>query len=88
MTSECVVDAELFKKYCLDSSRCNSCQEHSQCESSFVAVASCLIAKGLDKDNDWTEKRKLLCNEFWDDCAQESCEVPCERILEAEKGMH
>ncbi len=46
MTQECVVDAELFKKYCLDSGRCNSCQERSQCESSYYEVANCLVVKG------------------------------------------
>ena len=39
----------------------------------------------------WTEIRKKLCEELWDNCAQEElyCEkglkVPCEMVLEAEK---
>lgn len=36
------------------------------------------------KETKWTKKRINLCAEFWDDCAQESCEVPCERIIETE----
>ena len=37
------------------------------------------------RENEWTPKRKSLCNQFWDDCAQESCGEPCEVIIKAEK---
>jgi hypothetical protein len=42
-------------------------------------------------ESEWTEKRKSLCQEFWDNCAQEkpycanSLGLPCDMILEAEK---
>jgi len=45
----------------------------------------------MDKSK-WTENRKILCEEFWDHCAQKElyCAnglgVPCDRILEAEKN--
>jgi hypothetical protein len=38
------------------------------------------------KENEWTKKRKALCDKLWDHCAQESCEEPCERIIDVEKG--
>jgi hypothetical protein len=37
------------------------------------------------RENEWTPKRKSLCNQFWDDCAQEECEEPCEVVIKAEK---
>ena len=33
------------------------------------------------RENEWTPKRKSLCNQFWDDCAQEECEEPCEVVV-------
>jgi len=36
-------------------------------------------------ESEWTPKRKSLCNQFWDDCAQEECEEPCVVVLSAEK---
>lgn len=41
--------------------------------------------------SEWTETRKKLCDELWDNCAQEEpyCKnglgVPCDMVLEAEK---
>ena len=49
MTSDCVVDVELFKKYSMGSSECNSCLKHAQCKRSSIDIARCLIIKGQDK---------------------------------------
>jgi hypothetical protein len=40
--------------------------------------------KLIADSGEWTKNRKELCDKFWDDCAQESCDVPCSRVLEAE----
>lgn len=49
MTSDCVVDVELFKKYSTGSSECDSCSKRSQCESSYIEICKCIIKKH-DKD--------------------------------------
>ena len=47
-----------------------------------------IMNRTKNNPNIWTEKRKVLCDEFWADCAQCECEVPCKRIIEAEKDAN
>lgn len=44
-----------------------------------------LVAELNEWLSKWNDNQKALCDEFWDNCAQEWCVVPCSMVLEAEK---
>ncbi|VVB93269.1 Uncharacterised protein [uncultured archaeon] len=66
MTSECVVDAELFKKYCLHECGITSCEKYSGCKDSLDEVIVCLIETETGRRKSWIIKESKCLDKFLD----------------------
>jgi hypothetical protein len=67
MTSECVVDAELFKNYCLQ--ECDttlSCEKYCSCKESTEEVIVCLIETVTVRQKSWIIRENKCLDKFLD----------------------
>ncbi len=76
MTSECVVDAELFKNYCLrECEITSSCEKYCRCIESVDEVIVCLIETVTVRQKSWIISENKCLDKFLDFINKGKCKI-------------
>jgi len=74
MKKECVIDSELFRKYCLEECE-NNCEKYNACIHSVFNVVVCLIENNKYKKKEWLVEEIKCFQNFLEHIDEGNCIV-------------